>query len=71
MILMNHYLYFWNVLLLIFCYYLGFGWLYGAEKFWKEIEKMNGPSLFKRPIIFLWKFLGPLISLVGLSYYFF
>ena len=65
MILLNEYLFFWNALLLIFCYYVGIGWFYGAARFWREVEKMVGPSRFKVPIIFVWKYVGPVISLVS------
>ena len=62
--LINHYVFFWNLLLMATFSFIGVGWLYGAERYWIELEKMIGPCRSKGAISFVWKFAGPVMGLV-------
>ena len=55
----------WCIYFTCCCQFIAIGWCYGAERHFDEIYKMIGYTRMKPVITFVWKFYGPVMTLVS------
>ncbi|XP_076822055.1 sodium- and chloride-dependent GABA transporter 2-like [Clavelina lepadiformis] len=59
----------WCLFFIAACEFVAVGWVYGASHYWKQINRMIGPSKLQPVVTFIWKFFGPSICLAVSVYY--
>ncbi|CAK8673315.1 unnamed protein product [Clavelina lepadiformis] len=55
----------WSLFFISACECIAIGWVYGADRHWDEINRMIGPSKIRPLIIFMWKYVTPILCLVS------
>ncbi|XP_076824914.1 sodium- and chloride-dependent GABA transporter 1-like [Clavelina lepadiformis] len=59
----------WSLFFIAACECIAIGWVYGAHRHWDEINRMIGPSKIRPVIIFIWKYVGPILCVLVSIYY--
>ena len=57
----------WSLFFIAACECIAIGWVYGADRHWDEINRMIGPSKIRPLIIFIWKYVGPILCMVSVA----
>jgi len=46
---------------------IAIGWMYGADKYWLEVEKMLGKHRLKQWLKIVWKYIAPFLCTVSIE----